>query len=48
MSGGLELLIAAQHPDGERSGEQKPAPAELGDQRFREVEDAPGSYVLDT
>ena len=33
---------------GERSGEQKPAPTELGNQRFQVLEDAPGSYVLDS
>ena len=33
---------------GERSGEQKPAPAEPGNQRHRVLEEAPGSYVLDS
>jgi polyhydroxyalkanoate synthase len=32
----------------ERSGEQKPAAQELGSERFPAIEDAPGSYVLDT
>jgi len=31
----------------ERSGSEKPAPQVLGSSRFRVVEDAPGSYVLD-
>jgi polyhydroxyalkanoate synthase len=33
---------------GERSGEQKPAPAELGNERFGLIEGAPSSYVRDT
>jgi polyhydroxyalkanoate synthase len=32
---------------GARSGETKPAPQALGNERFRVLEDAPGSYVLD-
>jgi polyhydroxyalkanoate synthase subunit PhaC len=32
----------------ERSGEEKPAPADLGNERFRVIVDGPGSYVLDT
>ena len=32
----------------ERSGEEKPAPADLGNERFSAIEEAPGSYVLDT
>ena len=32
---------------GERSGEEKSAPAVLGSERFAVLEDAPGSYVLD-
>jgi polyhydroxyalkanoate synthase subunit PhaC len=32
---------------GERSGGTKPAPESLGSERFRVIEDAPGSYVLD-
>jgi len=31
----------------DRSGAEKPAPAELGGAEFRPLEDAPGSYVLD-
>jgi polyhydroxyalkanoate synthase len=33
---------------GERSGAQKPAPAEPGNGRHRVLEEAPGSYVLDS
>jgi polyhydroxyalkanoate synthase subunit PhaC len=33
---------------GERSGESRPAPASPGNERFRVLEDAPGSYVRDT
>ena len=33
---------------GERSGEHKPAPDELGNERFGVLGDAPGSYVLDS
>ena len=32
----------------ERSGDEKPAPADLGNERFRAIEGAPGSYVRDT
>jgi polyhydroxyalkanoate synthase len=32
----------------DRSGEEKPAPADLGNERFSAIDDAPGSYVLDT
>jgi polyhydroxyalkanoate synthase subunit PhaC len=32
----------------ERSGAEKPGPADLGNERFRVIEDGPGSYVLDT
>ncbi len=32
----------------ERSGEEKPAPADLGNERFPALEDAPGSYVRGT
>jgi polyhydroxyalkanoate synthase subunit PhaC len=32
----------------ERSGEEKAAPEALGNDRHRVLEDAPGSYVLDT
>jgi long-chain acyl-CoA synthetase len=32
---------------GDRSGEEKPAPAELGNERHRVLEPSPGSYVLD-
>ncbi|HEY4460045.1 MAG TPA: alpha/beta fold hydrolase, partial [Pseudonocardiaceae bacterium] len=31
----------------DRSGAEKPAPAELGNAEFRPIEDSPGSYVLD-
>jgi polyhydroxyalkanoate synthase subunit PhaC len=33
---------------GDRSGEMKPAPDSLGTERFRAMESAPGSYVLDS
>jgi polyhydroxyalkanoate synthase subunit PhaC len=33
---------------GDRSGEMKPAPETLGTERFRVMENAPGSYVLDS
>ena len=33
---------------GQRAGGSKPAPAELGSPQHRVLEDAPGSYVLDT
>jgi polyhydroxyalkanoate synthase len=32
----------------ERSGRDKPAPQELGNERFPAIDEAPGSYVLDT
>jgi polyhydroxyalkanoate synthase len=32
----------------ERSGEEKSAPADLGNERFQPIEDGPRSYVLDT
>jgi polyhydroxyalkanoate synthase len=33
---------------GDRSGRHEPAPAELGNERFRVLGQAPGSYALDT
>jgi polyhydroxyalkanoate synthase len=33
---------------GDRSGAMKPAPGSLGTERFRVIENAPGSYVLDS
>jgi polyhydroxyalkanoate synthase len=33
---------------GERSGAQVPAPASLGGEQYRVLDDAPGSYVLDS
>jgi polyhydroxyalkanoate synthase subunit PhaC len=33
---------------GDRSGEMKPAPESLGTERYRVIQDAPGSYVLDS
>ena len=46
------LVRTEEWPDfagrlGERSGEEKPASTELGNQRFRVREDAPGRDVLE-